>query len=49
MGEVVEPVYLESINVAQQMLNLCDPSQVEHHQHMEVDYIRVIDGQVVSP
>ncbi|MCC7201741.1 MAG: hypothetical protein IT393_03615 [Nitrospirae bacterium] len=40
-GGITEPVYLDGINIVQNMWNLCDPSQVEHSQHMEVDYIRI--------
>ncbi len=40
-GGITEPVYLDSINIIQQMLNLCAPSSIEHRQHMEVDYIRM--------
>ncbi|MCC7202474.1 MAG: hypothetical protein IT393_07440 [Nitrospirae bacterium] len=40
-GGITEPVYLDGINIIQQMLNLCAPSSIEHRQHMEVDYIRL--------
>ncbi|MCC7201051.1 MAG: hypothetical protein IT393_00060 [Nitrospirae bacterium] len=40
-GGISEPVYLDGINITQQMLNLCDNSSIEHRQHMEVDYIRI--------
>ncbi len=40
-GGVTEPVYLEGINIIQRMWDLCNPSQIEHRQHMEVNYIRV--------
>lgn len=40
-GGFTEPVYLDGINITQQMWNLCAPSSIEHRQQMEVDYIRV--------
>lgn len=40
-GAFEPPVTLESINVVQQMLNLCSTSGIEHAQHMEIDYIRI--------
>ena len=40
-GGITEPVYLDSINIIQQMLIRCAPSSIEHRQHMEVDYIRI--------
>lgn len=41
LGGYTEPVYLDGINITQQMWNLCAPSSIEHRQFIEVDYIRV--------
>jgi hypothetical protein len=41
LGEIQEPVHLNSIHILQQMVNLCAPSQVEHRQEMEIDHIRL--------
>ncbi|MFZ7113093.1 MAG: hypothetical protein ACOWYE_15525 [Desulfatiglandales bacterium] len=40
---IPEPFFLESINLTQQLWNLTEASTVEHHQHMEVDFIRVVE------
>ena len=40
-GGITEPAYLDGINIIQKMWDVCNPSQVEHRQRMEVDYIRV--------
>jgi len=36
-------LYLEKIKFIQQLFELGEPSTVEHHQHMEVDFIRIIE------
>lgn len=36
-------LYLEKIEFIQQLFELGEPSTVEHHQHMEVDFIRIIE------
>ncbi len=41
--QFVEPLYLENVDFVQQLLDLEDPSPEEHHQHMEVDYIRIVE------
>lgn len=46
LGSAVEPVILVGISISQQLLDLCELSTTEHRQHMEIDYIRVIDGPV---
>jgi hypothetical protein len=42
---IPEPLYLEGIDFLQQLLPLDQPSTVEHHQHMEIDSIRIIEGK----
>jgi len=42
---IPEPLYLESIDFLQQLFQLEQPSTVQHHQHMEVDSIWVIEGK----
>jgi hypothetical protein len=42
---VSEPLYLESIDFLQQLFQLDQPSTVQHHQHMEIDGIRIIEGK----
>jgi hypothetical protein len=40
------PFYLQSIDLMQQLSVLGGlPSSVEHHQHMEVDSIQIIEGK----
>jgi len=39
------PLYLEGISLVQQLNLLGEPSAVEHHQHMEVDSIRIVEGK----
>jgi hypothetical protein len=41
--EVPQPLYLEYINFIQQLWNLQQPSTQPHHQHMKVDYIRIVE------
>jgi hypothetical protein len=36
-------LYLEKIEFIQQLFELEDPSTVEHHQHMEVDFVQIIE------
>ena len=36
-------LYLEKIEFIQQLFELGEPSTVGHHQHMEVDFIRIIE------
>lgn len=38
-------MYLEGVSFVQQLSNLDDPSNVEHHQHMKIDSIRIIEGK----
>jgi hypothetical protein len=38
-------MYLEVINFVQQLFDLDHPSEVEHHQHMKIDSIRIIEGK----
>ena len=38
-------MYLEEISFVQQLSNLDDPSNVEHHQHMKIDSIQIIEGK----
>jgi hypothetical protein len=38
---IIGPVYLESVNIVQQMLELCEVYPVDQVQHMEVDYVRL--------
>jgi len=40
-----EPLKLGGISFVQQLLDLEQPSSVEHHQHMEIDSIRIIEGK----
>jgi hypothetical protein len=42
---IPEPLYLESIDFLQQLLQLEQPSTVQHHQHMEIDSIWIIEGR----
>jgi hypothetical protein len=39
---VPEPLYLEAIDLIQQLFNLEEPSTIAHHQEMEMDFIRII-------
>jgi hypothetical protein len=41
------PFYLQGINFLQQLweLGVNDPANIEHHQHMEVDFIQIIEGK----
>jgi hypothetical protein len=41
--EVPQPLYLHHINFIQQLWVLEQPSTQEHHQHMKVDYIRIVE------
>jgi hypothetical protein len=43
--EVPEPLFLVQVVFNQTLWYLSEPSTVQHHQHMEVDYIRVLDGR----
>lgn len=43
--EIPDPLYLESINITQQLLNSSD-SPLDAKQHMEVDFFRVIGGDI---
>ena len=42
---IPEPLYLESIDFLQQLFQLEQPSTVQHHQHMEIDSMRIIEGR----
>ena len=42
---ISELLYLEGINFLQQLFPLDQPSAVQHHQHMEIDSIRIIEGK----
>lgn len=39
------PLYLRSLGVVQQLFILDELSTVEHHQHMEIDSIRIIESK----
>jgi hypothetical protein len=41
------PFYLQGINFVQQLADLdaSDPANIEYHQHMEVDFIQIIEGK----
>jgi hypothetical protein len=39
------PLYLEGISFLQQLFPIDEPSTVQHHQHMEIDSIRIIEGK----
>jgi hypothetical protein len=39
------PLNLESISFLQQLFPLDQPSDVEHHQHIKIDSIRIIEGK----
>jgi len=43
--EIPEPLFLIQAVFNQTLWYLSEPSTVEHYQHMEVDYIRVLDGR----
>lgn len=43
--DIPEPLYLIQAVFNQTLWDLTEPSTVEHHQHMEVDYLRVLDGR----
>jgi hypothetical protein len=38
---IAGPIYIESFNIVQQMLELCEVYPVDQVQHMEIDYIRI--------
>jgi hypothetical protein len=38
-----EPLYLYKISFSQQLFELEEPSTVEHHQHMEIDFISIVE------
>jgi hypothetical protein len=40
---IPEPLYLYKISFSQQLFELQDPSTVEHHQHMEIDFISIVE------
>ena len=40
-----ESINLHGINFLQQLFDMKEPSTVDHHQHMEVDFIRVIEAK----
>jgi len=40
---IPEPFYLQRIELCQELLDLENPSTIEHHQHMEVDFISIIE------
>lgn len=42
---ISEPLYLEVIDLIQQLLDLEEPSTIAHHQEMEMDYVRIIGRQ----
>ncbi len=41
--EIPEPLYLEDIDLYQQLWTLTEPSTEVHHQRMRVDYIRIVE------
>ena len=43
---IPEPFYLESIGLTQQLWNIGEFSTVEHRQHMEVDFMRIVERYV---
>ena len=43
--DIPEPLFLVQAVFNQTLWSLSEPSTVEHQQHMEVDYIRVLDGR----
>jgi hypothetical protein len=38
-------LYLRNIDFLQQLFDLGNYSDVEHHQHMKIDSIRIIEGK----
>jgi hypothetical protein len=42
---VPDPLYLKGIDFLQQLLPIDQPSTVQHHQHMEIDSIRILEGR----
>jgi hypothetical protein len=40
---IPEALYLEEISFYQQLMFQDDPTTVEHHQHMEIDFIRIVE------
>lgn len=42
---IPEPLYLTGISFWQQLWTLDDPSTIEHHQHIEADFVRIIEGK----
>lgn len=43
---IPEPFYLKDVSLSQQLWDITEPSTEEHHQHMENDFIRIIDQNV---
>ncbi|MBM4333270.1 MAG: hypothetical protein FJ117_18970 [Deltaproteobacteria bacterium] len=43
---IPEHLNLLAIDFVQQLTDLQDPSIIEHRQHMEVDFIRIVEGKV---
>lgn len=43
--DIPEPFYLRMISINQFLYELDDPSSIEHHQRMKVDFIRIIEGK----
>jgi hypothetical protein len=41
---IPEPFYLQCVELNQQLENLGQPSTIEHHQHMEVDFISIVEA-----
>ncbi len=41
---IPEPFYLQVINLTQKLKDLAAPSSIEHHQHMKVDFISIVEG-----
>jgi hypothetical protein len=42
---IPEPLYLYKISFSQQLFELEEPSTVEHHQHMEIDFISIVEAK----
>jgi len=45
---IPEPLYLHKISFSQQLFELTENSTAEHHQHMEVDFIRIIEEKIIE-
>ena len=43
--EIPDPLFLAQVVFNQTLWELENPSTVEHQQHMEVDFLRILDGR----